>query len=272
MSGNFEISNKKVDIKLAAMHLNWHIPSGDQFVPWLREVKEAGYEGITSFAHWGLEPFIERPQDLKQLLNDEGLALAAVDVRLHSNFEQYKPILEFMQAFDCNLMVCIDPAGTPKEYAKYGAMLNHIGGMAQEYQIYAHYHNHTDSVGETLSDVESLMKETDFSKVKLMLDIGHATKDFAELPPNKRAIHFIEKYWDRIHYLEFKDWNAVSDLNTPVGEGEADYLSIFKLIRDKGYAGWITVEQNGNDGLSLGRSAKKCAEISREYIKTNLGI
>lgn len=272
MAGNFSESKQKVDIKWAAMHLTWHVPVGDDFVPWLREVREAGYEGITSFAHWGLESFIERPGELKRLLEDEGLALAAVDVRLHDDYEQYKPVFEFMQALDCRLLACIDPAGTEKDYARYGGMLNRIGEMAREYGVHAHYHNHTDAVGENLTDVEKLMEETDFDKVSLMLDIGHATKDFVELPHRERAIYFLEKYWDRIHYLEFKDWNADTDLNTPVGEGEADYLKIFDLIRDKGYAGWITVEQNGNDGLSRGRSPKTCASISREYIRKHLGV
>lgn len=271
MAGNMQ-SQHKVDIKLAAMHLTWNVPVGDAFVPWLREVREAGYEGITSFAHWGLEHFIEKPQALKTLLADEGLSLAAVDVQLHDDLEKYKPVFEFMQALDCRLLACIDPAGTEKDYAKYGAMMNRIGELAQTYGIHAHYHNHTDAVGETLTDMECLMKELDFRFVSLMLDIGHATKDFVELPHRERALHFLQKYWDRIHYLEFKDWNDETDLNTPVGEGKTDYLGIFRLIRERGYAGWITVEQNGNDGLSLGRCPKECAKISRRYIREHLGV
>jgi sugar phosphate isomerase/epimerase len=172
----------RINIKLSAMHLNWNIPAGDQFVVWLKEVKSAGYDGITGFAHWGLEPFINQPSQLKGLLDDYELKLAAVDTHLHNHLELYKPIFEFMQFMDCKLFVCIDPSGTEKNYAKYGDMLNRIGELALQYGIHAHYHNHTNAVGETLVDMEKLMDELDFSKVSLMLDTGHATKDFIELP------------------------------------------------------------------------------------------
>ena len=272
MAGNFIASHDRTAIRLAAMHLTWGMPVGKDFIPWLREVKETGYEGIVSFAHSGLKSFIEQPQELKRLLENEGLVLAGVDVILQENIELYKPVFEFMQALDCHLLACIDPAGTEKDYVKYGQLLSRIGEMAQEYDINAHYHNHTDAVGENLTDMERLIKEIDFNHVSLMLDIGHATKDFVELPHRERAVRFLEKYWDEIHYIEFKDWNSTTGLNTPVGEGETDYLKIFDLIKNKGYSGWITVEQNGNEGLSLGRSPKTCAQISIDYIRTNLGI
>jgi hypothetical protein len=72
MAGNFMDSNKKLDVKLAIMHLNWNIPIG---------------------------------------------------------------------------------------MAKYGAMLNRIGEMALPCGVNVHYHNHTHSVGETMTDVENLMRE-----------------------------------------------------------------------------------------------------------------
>lgn len=130
MAGNFVHSNQKLDLKLAIMHLNWNIPVGDEFVPWLKEVKDAGYDGITSFAHWGLETYIPRPNALHNLLDDHGLELAAVDTILSDDYESYKPILEFMQQMSCKLMVCIDPSGTEKDYARYGSILNRIGEMA----------------------------------------------------------------------------------------------------------------------------------------------
>ena len=273
MAGNFTNANgKKVDLKLSIMHLNWNIPENEAFIPWLKEVKAAGYDGITSFAHWGLQDFITKPAALQTMLDDHGLKLAAVDAKLFEDIEQYKPILEFMQAMDSHLLVCIDPAGTPKDYKKYGAILNNIGELAQKYGIQAHYHNHTNSLGETLTDMESLVAELDLNKVSLMLDTGHASKDFIELPPKDRAFHFLEKYWDQMHYMEWKDWNDKSDLNTPMGEGCTDFDRLFDLMQTKGYSGWVTVEQNGNDGWSLDRSPYDTAVISREYIRRKLGV
>ncbi len=260
------------DVKVSVMHLTWHIPRDEHFVPWLDEVCEAGYDGITSFSHWGLESFVHRPAELGRLLSDRGLELAAVDCVLHDSFEEYKPVLEFMQALGTSLLVCIDPAGSAKEYGRYASMLNTVGEMAAGYGVDVHYHNHTNSVGETMSDVENLMSRLDPDRVKLMLDVGHATKDFIELPVERRAADFLQRHWDRINYLELKDWNEQTDLNTPLGEGETDFDRIFELMRTRGYAGWVTVEQNGNDGLSRGRSPLACVKISREFLRNKLGV
>ena len=150
--------------------------------------------------------------------------------------------------------------------------MNQIGEKAKQYQVHAHFHNNTGSVGETFSDMEKMIAEIDFDKVSLMLDVGHATKDFEELPYKERAVHFLEKYWDKIHYMEFKDWNQSMDLNIPLGEGEADYQRIFRMIREFGYKVWITVEQNSQDVWSLNRSPLTCAKLSREFIRRNLGV
>ena len=277
MAGNFkDAAPGKLDVKLSVMHLNWNIPENEHFIPFLKEAKTAGYEGITSFAHWGLQDFIAKPKELQLMLDDHGLKLAAVDARLYEDdlIEQYTPILEFMNVMGTDLLVCIDPAGTPKDFKKYGAILNDIGELSLKYGINAHYHNHTDSLGETYEDMVSLVAELDLNKVKIMLDTGHATKDFHELPYKDRAYNFLEKYWDQMHYLELKDWNEQSELNTPLGEGYTDYDRIFDLMKTRGYSGWVTVEMNGCDGdtLSLGRGAYETAIICREFIKEKLGV
>ena len=57
-----------------------------------------------------------------------------------------------------------------------------------------------------------------------------------------QAVRFLEKYWDRIDYLEFKDWHPDTDLSTCVGEGECDWPAVFALLQDRSYRGWITIE------------------------------
>ena len=59
MAGNFKAGGQKVDIRLAAMSLNWGMPKDDKFISWLAEVREAGFDGITGFAHYDLKPFIQ---------------------------------------------------------------------------------------------------------------------------------------------------------------------------------------------------------------------
>ncbi|TDF89189.1 sugar phosphate isomerase/epimerase family protein [Paenibacillus piri] len=257
-------------IQIAAMSLIWNNPQGDEFPLWLEEVKEAGYDGVTGFAAHSFKPFIEQPAELKRMLDNSGLLLASIDVHEQPSLDYYKKVCEMLALNGCKNLVYIDPKGGPKEYRKLGEWLNRIGEMSLSYGIRTLYHNHTRGIGETFTDLERVHAEVDSSKVFKMLDLGHATKDFVDLPVRERAVHFLTKHWEQIRFMEFKDWNEETDLNTPLGEGYCDYDSVFRLIREKGYQGWILVEQNGNEGWSRGRSPLECSKISMEYVKKGL--
>lgn len=254
------------------MTLIWGNLSPESIEPCLREAAQAGYDGVTVFAEEVLDPYIDAPAVLASMLAAQGLSLAAVDWRIHDEEARYRRYFEAMNHLGSRLFVCIDPPGFEKSYAKLAKVLNHVAAVAKDYGIRVHYHNHTAAVGETFIDMERLLAETDPELVPVMLDVGHATKDFAELPPSERALRFLERYWDRIDYLELKDWNEHTGLNTPLGEGLAGYDRIFALLRERGYSGWLTVEQNGNDGWSSGRSPLECATISRRFVRDHLGV
>lgn len=259
------------NVRVAAMSLIWGILSPADVSRWLEESAAAGYDGVAGFAE-DFDSFRAHGSPMRRRLVDLGLDVAAFDWRMKDDESEYHAHFELMSELGCTNLVCIDPAGAGKDYRKLGAFLNRVGRAASEYHISIHYHNHTNSVGETFEDVTTLLGETDPNLVRVMLDLGHATKDFREFPPADRAITFLERNWDRIHYMEFKDWNTKTELNTPLGEGMTDYARVFTLMKSRGYSGWVTVEQNGNDGLSLGRSPLECARKSREFIRENLGV
>ncbi len=271
MSTGHKTNANHLDVRIASMSLIWGLLERSDIGQWLAESAAAGYEGVTGFVD-DFSPFFEKPRELGSMLRAHGLSLAAVDSGLHADEALYRQAFRLMNELDCTLFVCIDRNLTTKDYAGYAKLLNDAGSIASEYGIDVHYHNHTAAIGETLTDMERLIAELDPDRVKLMLDLGHATKDFAELPPVERAITFLRRYWDRINYMEFKDWNEKTDLNTPLGEGYTDFDAVFALMRERGYSGWVTVEQNGNDGASLGRTPLECARKSRELIRAGLGI
>jgi sugar phosphate isomerase/epimerase len=261
------------DISVAAMTLTWNNPPYEQFSAWLGEVKAAGYDGISGFANSpAFQAFMERPRELAAQLDAFGLGFASLDVFSQGDLDYYRRVAEFLAELGCTNMAYIDAKGGPKEYAKLGERLSEIGEISLAYSVRTLYHNHTRGVGETFAELEKVHAHADPDKVFVMLDLGHATKDFVDLPVRDRAIHFLRKHWERIKFMEFKDWNEQTDLNTPIGEGHCDYDAVFELIRARGYSGWITVEQNGNEGLSLDREPAECARLSREYIRSGLGV
>ena len=260
----------EVDIRVAVQSLAWGNPKGDAFVRWLDEVVEGGYEGISCFAR-DMIGFHDHPAVLRDLLETRNLGLAALTGFVSDDLETMEQNMRFMAALGAKHLACTD-FDTELTRRQGADKLNEAGKRSKQYGVNVYYHNHDGGIAGSLTELNELMGMLDFNEVHLMLDVGHATQDFVELPAAERAITFLRNHWDRIEYLEFKDYNDITKLNTPVGEGLADYPAIFELIKTRGYHTWITVEQNGHTGWSLGRSPLETAKISREYIRRGLGV
>jgi sugar phosphate isomerase/epimerase len=254
-------------IRFAAHAITWNIPTGDQVGPWLDDVVSAGYDGVGVFG-FQMKEFLAQPEVFRAMLDERGLQLASLTGLVDDTPKWAAQQMDFMAHFGAVHFACTD-FDTTLTPTRAIAILNERARIGDERGINVYYHNHTGGVGETLTEVEALLDGLDPEHAHVMLDVGHATKDFSELPPTQRALDFLTRHWDRVEFMEFKDWNEQTDLNTPIGEGYADYKGIFKLIAGGGYSGWIIVEQNGNLGPSRGRGPLECATISREFLRGN---
>lgn len=261
-----------MDIRLGVMELGWRNPKGDALVSYLKDARLAGYEGVTGFHHAGFSDYFDKPEAFRTLLEGEGLALTSMDIVTQADHETVHKTCAFMAALDCDILVCLGGMGTAAEdYVSLGPVLNEIGAISREYGIRTHYHN--GRTRETIADMETVLANTDPDLVHGMCDTGHATRDFVEIErPQDRAAHFIGKHWDRIGFIEFKDWCEETELDTPLGEGVCDYDQVFDLIKRRGYSGWILVEQNGNEDRQGDRTPLDCAKASREFIRKGLGV
>jgi len=252
-------------IRLASHAISWNIPRGDRVETWLDEVSAAGFEGIAIFG-MQVQDWLDDYETFARLLAQRGLELAAVTCFLGDSAEEAERVMQFMARAGAVHLAFTDffTDLTPQEAAD---ILNERGRTAQQYGVRVYYHNHTGGVGETREQLEQVMARVDRDVVHFMLDVGHATKDFDDSAPERRAGDFLTDHWGQIEFMEFKDWNEVTDLNTPLGEGHADYDRIAGLLAGGQYSGWLVVEQNGNDGLSRGRGALECAQISRAFLR-----
>ena len=130
-----------IDIQFAAMPLNLECTEEANYAWWLEEVKECGYDGITGFAHWGMESFIEQPNALRKLLQANDLQLASVNVTEQNDLNYYHKICEFLAYNQCSNMVYIDPKGGPKEYDRLANKLNTNGELVSSTGVRVLYHN-----------------------------------------------------------------------------------------------------------------------------------
>jgi sugar phosphate isomerase/epimerase len=199
-----------------------------------------------------------------------GLDVASVDVRITRDVDALRRTCEVMQRVGARHMVALGgEARRGADVDDVADLLNQMGEIALAYGIRAGYHNHTGDIGETLEATESLLSKTDPRTFFGFLDVGHATKDFVGHPVAQRAAIFLERNWDRIDFLEFKDWSEQHDLCTEIGAGRCDYDAVFRIVRERGYSGWITVEQNGPMG---DKTPLECARASRDFIRKGLGV
>lgn len=143
------------------------------------------------------------------------------------------------------------------------------------------FHSHCAGFVETPDETARLLELTDPATVGLVLDTGHYTYGSAANEPGA-ARAGLERFWDRILHVHFKDCQpAVADqargngwdynraiqegVFCELGQGCVDFPAVVALLRERGYAGWIVVEQDVLPGMG---SPRESARRSREYLSS----
>ena len=117
------------------------------------------------------------------------------------------------------------------------------------------FHPHAETHVQTEEEVEKLLEDTDAGLVSLLLDTGHHA--YAGGDP----VGFLRKHHRRISYLHLKNVDGaklqrVREEKMPMVEatkmgvfcepqdGLVDFESLSAVLREVGYDGWATVEQD----------------------------
>lgn len=132
--------------------------------------------------------------------------------------------------------------------------LNKLGKIAkEEYGISLTFHHHMGTVVQTAEETARLMEGTDPEYVNLLFDSGH----FAYC--GEDPIAMVKKYVDRIKHVHLKDIRPdvvakvkAEDMSflagvragafTIPGDGCVDFDSIFKVLEEADYTGYMVVE------------------------------
>ncbi|MBR1440614.1 MAG: myo-inosose-2 dehydratase [Lachnospiraceae bacterium] len=159
--------------------------------------------------------------------------------------------------------------------------LNKLGKIAlEEYGIHLTYHHHMGTVVQSLEETDRLLAGTDPKYVSLLFDSGH----FAYCGEDPVAI--VKKYIDRIKHVHLKDIRPdvvkkVKEENlsflqgvregafTVPGDGCVDFPSIFKVLEEGGYQGYMLVEAEQDPAKA---NPFEYALKARKYIKEQTGI
>jgi len=165
----------------------------------------------------------------------------------------------------------------------WGQMISHIKEIAKisydEYGVRSVIHHHAGGYIDYMEEIDLILSDISEDVAGLCFDTGHAY--YAGIDPEQG----LRKYGSRIEYVHFKDIDkSVYDLvihenigfyeacfkrlMCPIGEGVLDYASIRTALKEIGYDGWITIEQDRHPGDTS--DVQECVLKSVKHLQ-NLG-
>ncbi|MCB9993547.1 MAG: TIM barrel protein [Hyphomicrobiaceae bacterium] len=142
--------------------------------------------------------------------------------------------------------------------AAWAGMMANIRAIAElareRFGVRAVIHPHAGGYIEFADEIENLARDIPAEVAGFCIDTGHTA--YAGMDP----VAILEKYWDRIHYIHFKDIDpnvfqtvmgerirffdaCAKGVMCPIGRGNIDYAAIHSFLASRGYAGYITIEQ-----------------------------
>jgi inosose dehydratase len=269
-------------IKIGNAPCSWGVEFADDArnPAWQRvldECKAAGYDGI-ELGPIGFMP--EDPAMLGDALASRGLQLIGGVVFRPFHDPGQWPELQDAARRTCKSLVAhgarhlvlidsISPrraatAGRPTEAeqmskAEWDGFISRFRDIArmgsEDYGLTVSLHPHAAGFMDFEAEVERLLVDIDARLLKLCLDTGHS--HYAGFDP----VAFMQRHRDRLAYVHFKDIDPAvradvvarrTDFYTAcgqgifcnLGKGMTDFHAVKQLLRETGYDGWCTVEQD----------------------------
>lgn len=169
---------------------------------------------------------------------------------------------------------------TDEQWQTFARGAERIGAAVQkETGLRTVFHPHCAGFIETPEEIDRLMTLTDASLLGLVFDTGHFAYGAGGCDGILPALERLE---NRIEYIHFKDYapavgTRVRDeemdyfqavgagVFCELGQGCVDFAAVLAWLRQRGYGGFITVEQDVLPGMGAPR---KSAARNRAYLRS----
>lgn len=167
---------------------------------------------------------------------------------------------------------------SPEQYKTIAKGADALAAAVKDkYGMRTVFHHHGAGYVETPQEIDWLLEYTDPQLVGLCFDTGHY-----RLGGGKDPLAALEKYYDRVWHVHFKDFSPVvatqsaannwdyfaavrNGIFCELGKGDVPFEAISQFLIKKNYAGWIVVEQDVLPGMG---EPKICAQHNRDYLKS----
>jgi len=275
------LKSAPADIRFGYAAITWN-EKDEQAI---KDISEIGFRGI-QLRNNILKEYGDRPKTLSDLLDQhhlEMVALSSGGVTITGGTEtgeiaKHVRNAKFVHDVGGHYLQVTDSA-RPKDrqpdaadFKQLGRTLTEIGKQTTDLGIPLGYHNHMGSLGESPSEVDAIMAESDPRYVKLELDIAHYQQGGGN--PAKA----IRQYGDRLLFLHIKDLESLATSDNrgrayrfvELGRGKVDLPAVFAALKDVRFRGWAVIELDSVTDQS--RSPKESALISKKYLEEKLGM
>jgi inosose dehydratase len=134
------------------------------------------------------------------------------------------------------------------------------------------YHHHCAAWVETPDEIARFLDATDPDLIGLVFDTGHSTYGTGIPDGGDAALQGLRRFWERVPYVHLKDcdprvaararaegWDYTRAVGEGVfcelGRGSVDLAGVLAFLRERGYADWLTVEQDVLPGMGTPKAS-----------------
>lgn len=283
--------------KIAAAPISWgvcEVPGWGHQIDPERVLAEMGELGFTA-TEFGPEGFLpEDPARKAEVLSAHGLRAVGgfVPVVLHDPGTDPAPAIErelagYRSAGAGTLVLAaatgvdgydaarpvLDDAGWQTLFGN----VDRIVALAEAAGVAVALHPHVGTMVETREDLERVLAG---SSVPICFDTGHLFIGGVD------PVAFAREHADRVSHVHLKDVRldrarqvqagersyydaVVGGMYRPLGEGDVDIASIVRSLREAGYEGWFTLEQDNvvDAEPAAGEGPREEARRSVQYLR-----
>ena len=216
----------------------------------LQSVAELGYVAAEPWGYGGeeLEWMGHKPEEIRKMYDDSGLTCCgfhlATDALLGDNLERTIEMNEILG--NKYLIIAADKQRTSEleTTLELAEILNTVAAKLEPLGMVTGYHAHPFDFGYFGDETawEILFSNTR-EDVVMQFDIGNCANGDGD------PIKMLRKFPGRAKSLHLKDYGG--EPGSVLGEGKADWETVFELAETLHHPEWYVVEEGGDEGLGF---------------------
>ena len=262
----------------------WGLNTKEEMIQALKDIKEVGFTKFESVRN-AIDVFKNNAHEFKAITDEYGVY--PVSFYFHqtgdekTDVEEVKSKIEFLKINNVHRMSIQAPRNsgkpaTQEELARILKTIEEISHIAKEYDVIPCIHPHAGTMIMYENEIDFIMQNSDPKYVSFGPDTAHLVLGKCD------PVEIFKRYVDRIKFMHLKD--IMKNTETKViggenkgfdvyssflelGNGNVDFKSIFKLLKENGYDDYLAIELD----KSLSTN-KESAQISKRYLEDKLGV